>query len=290
MIINRPGAEFLYDGITYKIGERIIGTEESEYAGLTGTIYEIRDGDDKETDNDTPDIYCSFEEPVLLSDIEELEKTFTELYQEEKHLEDIVLDCVIMAPEMIMLPDRPQKCIKVYALTEDWAAECGQGRTTKVFSSLMEAKAHLNSTLAGEIESGCIQDWIDRSDYMAETTELSYEGWIEGRYTEAHYAVSVEELEMSLTPAVIGDVGRSYMENCRYEDFVSQVAEWDEVGELSDQDYQRFLADKRIPDMIDKKLGDHYWESYWEAVSEVAHTLLREYLGENAYSQTEFSG
>ena len=30
--------------------------------------------------------------------------------------------------------------------------------------------------------------------------------------------------------------------------------------------------------MIDKNLGDHYWESYWEAVSYAAHTLLREYL------------
>lgn len=84
MIINRHGAKFLYEGVTYRIGDRIIGTEESEYAGLNGVIFEIRDGEDKETDNETPDIYCSFEEPVLPSDIEELEKTFTELYQEEK--------------------------------------------------------------------------------------------------------------------------------------------------------------------------------------------------------------
>ena len=31
MIINRPGAEFIYDGASYKIGDRIIGTSESEY-------------------------------------------------------------------------------------------------------------------------------------------------------------------------------------------------------------------------------------------------------------------
>ena len=278
MIINRPGAEFLYEGITYKIGDRIIGTEESEYAGLVGSIYEIRDGEDKETDNDTPDIYCSFEEPVLSSDIEELEKTFSELYQEERHLEDIILDCVIMAPEMIMV-QQPRKSIKVYLVTEDWAVECDQGRTTHVCSSLWEARAHLNSALADEIESGCIHDWIDRSDYMTETSELSYESWIEGRYVELHYAISIEELEMSLTPAVIGDIGRAYMESCRYEDFVSRVAEWDEVGKLSEKEYQEFLADKRIPDMIDKNLGDHYWEIYWEAVSEAAHTLLHKYLG-----------
>lgn len=289
MIINREGAEFLYEGITYRIGDRIIGTEASEYAGLNGIIYEIRDGDDKETENDTPDIYCSFEEPVLPSDIEELEKTFTELYQEEKHLEDIILDCVIMAPEMIMVSDHPRKSIKVYVLTEDWAIDCNHGRNIRPCSSLWEAKAHLNSVLTDEIKSGCITDWIDRTDYMTETSELSYEGWIEGRYVEKHYKISIEELEMSLSPTVVGDVGRVYLDSSRYEDFVSQVEEWEEVGELSEQDYQKFLADKRIPDMIDKKLGDHYWESYWEAVSEAAHTLLREYLGKNTHSQSEFT-
>ena len=38
MIINRPGAEFIYDGASYKIGDRIIGTAESEYEGLYGSI------------------------------------------------------------------------------------------------------------------------------------------------------------------------------------------------------------------------------------------------------------
>ena len=101
MIINRPGAEFIYDGASYKIGDRIIGTSESEYEGLYGSIFEIRDGEDKETENETPDIYCSFEEPVLPHQIKKLEEIFSELYQEPKKLEDITLDYVIMAPEMV---------------------------------------------------------------------------------------------------------------------------------------------------------------------------------------------
>ena len=59
MLINKPGAEFLYNGIIYRVGDVIIGSNQSEYAGLIGSILEIRDGDDKETENDTPDIYCS---------------------------------------------------------------------------------------------------------------------------------------------------------------------------------------------------------------------------------------
>lgn len=287
MIINRHGAEFLYEGITYRIGDKIIGTEASEYAGLNGIIFEIRDGDDKKTENETPDIYCSFEEPVLPNGIEELEKIFTELYQEEKHIADINLDFVIMAPEMIMVPNQSQQSIKVYMLTEDWSVDSNQGHSTRVCSSLWEAKAYLNNAIANEIMNGCISDWIDKSDYVTETSDLSYEGWKEGRYTEFHYAISIEELEMSLSPKVMGDIGRAYLDSCRYEDFASQVEEWDEVGALSEQEYQKYLSDKRIPDMIDKKLGVYYWESYWKAVSEAAHELLRKYLGGNTHSQTE---
>ena len=46
MLINKPGAEFLYNGITYRVGDVIIGSDQSEYAGLIGSILEIRDGDD----------------------------------------------------------------------------------------------------------------------------------------------------------------------------------------------------------------------------------------------------
>ena len=36
MILNRTGAEFEYEGVTYTIGGAIVGTAESEYAGLYG--------------------------------------------------------------------------------------------------------------------------------------------------------------------------------------------------------------------------------------------------------------
>ena len=49
MILNRTGAEFAYEGVTYTIGGAIVGTAESEYAGLYGSINAIHDGEDKET-------------------------------------------------------------------------------------------------------------------------------------------------------------------------------------------------------------------------------------------------
>lgn len=47
MILNRQGAEFEYEGVTYTIGGAIVGTAESEYAGLYGRINAIYDGEDK---------------------------------------------------------------------------------------------------------------------------------------------------------------------------------------------------------------------------------------------------
>jgi hypothetical protein len=65
MIINRPGAEFEYEGVKYIIGAPIIGTHESEYEGLFGRITEIRDDEDKETENETPDSYRFSQTPKL---------------------------------------------------------------------------------------------------------------------------------------------------------------------------------------------------------------------------------
>lgn len=287
MLINKPGAEFLYNGITYRVGDVIIGSDQSEYAGLIGSILEIRDGDDRETENDTPDIYCSFEPPVLPTDIAKVEAMFSDLYGEKKELDDICFDMVIMAPEMIIVPGQAKKSIKLYILSEDWAANGDTGHSSSIYSDPLEARARLNEALGNEIDSGCLSDWINTPEYRTETSENSYEGWLDGFYCESHYAISLEERDVALTPSIIGDVGRTYMDASRYEDFAAQVEPWEEVGKLSEEGYQRYLADKRIPNMIDKGLSDIYWECYWEAVSEVAHTLLREYLARDTHSGTE---
>lgn len=129
MLINKPGDEFMYDGNTYRVGDVIIGSDKSEYAGLIGSILEIRDGSDKETENDTPDIYCSFDPPVLPADIAKVEAVFSDLYGEKKKLEDICFDMVIMAPEMITIPGQSKKSIKLYILSEDWAAHGDTGHS-----------------------------------------------------------------------------------------------------------------------------------------------------------------
>ncbi len=64
MIINKIGETFKYEGRTFKIGDLIYANNQSDYEGLLGRVLEIRDGEDRDTENDTPDIYCEFEVPI----------------------------------------------------------------------------------------------------------------------------------------------------------------------------------------------------------------------------------
>ena len=107
MIYNKIGQVFCDKSRKFIIGEEIIGTDQSEYKNLIGYIVEIRTDSDRETENETPDIYCSFEPPTSAYDIEELEAVFSDLYDEPKKMDDIILDMVIMSPEMIV-PTREQ--------------------------------------------------------------------------------------------------------------------------------------------------------------------------------------
>ena len=57
MLLQENGTHFCTEGKVFTIGGIICANDESEYAGLCGTVMEIRSGDDRETENDTPDIY-----------------------------------------------------------------------------------------------------------------------------------------------------------------------------------------------------------------------------------------
>ncbi len=194
MIINRIGAEFEYEGVTYVIGESIVGTPESEYEGLYGSITEIRDGEDKDTENETPDIYCSFEVPVIPYDVEELEERFSELYQNPKTIDDIVLDLVIMAPEMICPLDDLKECRHhpmVFILAEDWAVEGEHGSSSEVYTDFDDAKRLLVQKLEEELENGCIPRWAGYGNFVVHSTADSYECYIDGEYCENHYSLSI---------------------------------------------------------------------------------------------------
>ena len=107
MILRENGTRFCVDEKVFTVGGRVMANDASEYAGLFGTITEIRSGADRETENDVPDIYCDFAIPASEEMLRELEARFSDLYGETKTIDDISLDCVIMSPDMLEPLDMP---------------------------------------------------------------------------------------------------------------------------------------------------------------------------------------
>ena len=101
MILNQVCDSFECGGVIYTIGVQVVATDQSEYEGLKGYITEIRDGEDKETENETPDIYCRFDLPDDAASVKKLETVFSDLYGMPKTIDELSFDMVIMAPEMI---------------------------------------------------------------------------------------------------------------------------------------------------------------------------------------------
>ena len=102
MLYQKEGDRFTVDGITFTVGGKVFANKNSEFTGLFGTVTEIRTGNDREeTYSDTPDIHCCFEPPEDQDLIYAYERRFSELYQTPKKLDEIGLDCVIMAPSML---------------------------------------------------------------------------------------------------------------------------------------------------------------------------------------------
>ena len=120
MIYNKKGDVFKYRGKEYVVGEQVVANIVSDYYGLIGTIKEIQTGKDKDTDNKTPDIICSFEKPFLEQDKTRLERVFQDLREPS-------LDWVVMAPEMIeptkALFQEPKKTKTIYLLVQKLAMD-----------------------------------------------------------------------------------------------------------------------------------------------------------------------
>ena len=206
MIINKDGMRYTYNGTTYTIGAAVVATEESEYQGLCGIITEIRDGVDRETENDTPDIYCCFETPLFPKEIHELEQRFSDLYQTPKKLDEITLDMVIMAPEMVRVisPD-PSVCktCKVYLLTMQFTTSWDSGCITELYADYDMARFAMLKGIREEQAEGCIKDWADRDALEEEYCTDFYEAWHRDEYSEKHFTASIEKLSLTLPQRII---------------------------------------------------------------------------------------
>ena len=169
MVYDKLGSGMLYNGTWYAVGGRVIANAVSDYEGLVGIITAIRDGEDKETENEAVDIYCDFEVPASPYEIQQLEKRFSELYGCPKHVDDLSLDEVIMAPEMLV-PMNEEIGAKAsfigYRVFEDWSMDGESGGERCLFLNYWSARLHFAMNLKKLQEEGCIQRWKDNKDLV----------------------------------------------------------------------------------------------------------------------------
>ena len=112
MLVKYLGDSISINGITYTVGMWVKAVG-SLYEGLEGYIKEIRAGEDAATASDVPDIHCFFEYPK--SDLlrAKIEERFSTLYGTPKVLEELRLDEVVMAADMVY----PVNAVNAYHIT-----------------------------------------------------------------------------------------------------------------------------------------------------------------------------
>ncbi len=282
MILDKRDQEFFYEGTKYYVGQQIVGTKASEYEGLFGTITEIRDGDDKDTDNETPDIYCSFEAPDMPCDVERVEKIFSDLYDEPKKIEDIILDLVIMAPEMIKPLENHFPKEKVYLVIEDWAHDDNRGTSYLVATSLEEAKRQMRLIFKKELEEGFLADQLRFNErFIVDSEDLCYDAYEDGYADAEHYMLYIEEHSMQTDYKFIERASQLHRDTSRFQDFFSELMQNPKYEHLTEEQYRKLAAHPSLLFRIQKALekNDSYWEAYWLSINEVAAQLLNEQGG-----------
>lgn len=281
MIYDRIGAVCHYEGTEFRVGDMVVATSESPWEGLYGTITEIRDGDDRETENDTPDLYCEFLPPVHPGEIRKLETRFSDLYATERRLSDISLDMVIMSPKTIRIIGRKDESRKVtvYLVREEWALDYDSGLDVYPYLDPDEARMAMLTMIHEDMENGCISRWQGRGDLDSEIKEDSYEYWLHDSYHENHYLVTLTAHELYMSAPVFQMLGNTFLDERIRADLAEQIEDWEDLDDLTEEEYLKFISDSMIPESVRNALNknDSFWESYWESVSECAFRMLSAY-------------
>lgn len=271
MKYNKSGEMFFYEDKMFIVGEEVYATE-CDYAGLLGRITEIRTGDDKDTENEGPDIYCRFYSPILKQDAALLSKM-------RLGCEDLSLDLVIMAPEML-IPTREVGAglpkMKVYAVIEDCIVDGEEHPTKRLFADPKHAEIVMRQLIHRERESGCISEWKTKHFFVEEQySEQYYTAYYKNEYCFNHYTIYVEAVELSLSVLFAEQMLPISLRLKYRADIAEQIFPW----ELTEEVRRTTSNDPDLYAMVANALekNERYQEEYAEVIAEVAHKLSSEH-------------
>lgn len=199
MILNVKGDIFKVGETKYVVGDEIAAAKTSPYYGFIGVITEIRTGKDRETDNETVDIYCTFDQPAILRDRELLTERFSKLYGYPIVLDEINLEQVIMAPDMIMPLTEQHGDTVIYILTEEWCSNDGFGCDVFVFTNPEKVRVKIQQLVRYEKNEGYVSEWMDEYDFIEESTEDGYSCWRDNDHDGYHYHLHIDAKEIDVS-------------------------------------------------------------------------------------------
>lgn len=221
--------------------------------------------------NGTPDFFETYTALYAYSELckEGGEKT--------KYLEDIGLDIVIMAPDMLKVlePIPPWQKLTIYTVREEWAFGGDYGEDFSLTTAPGMAKYILTELVTEQLESGYASEWADRPDWGVECTPRSYECGLHDSYCENHYKVCIEEQELPIDD----DAVRSLLDNRLRRYFAEQIEGWDGLEGLTEQQIADTIAAPNVPRHIRRQLEQDGFlmDSFWKSVSKASFDLVRQY-------------
>lgn len=120
-------------------------------------------------------------------------------------MEELGLDFVIMSPEMLIpLPtpkqDYPQATL--YIVASHWASDGEYGSYEIPFTSLIDAQRQFHDDLREEQDGGSIDSWRQKSQFVEEETQNSYECYLDGEYCENHFSIELKSFRCRWPPAL----------------------------------------------------------------------------------------
>lgn len=110
MVLNKRNTPYTVDGIQYEIGKwyQVVGN--NPYSGLQCLLREIRDGDDKVTENPGTDFICDCLVPSEATELAKFEAQVSAAYGAPRKAKDISLDGIIFSCDMLRGSDKLPAC------------------------------------------------------------------------------------------------------------------------------------------------------------------------------------
>ena len=109
-------------------------------------------------------------------------------------LDEINLEQVIMAPEMIRSLKDVNKDTIIHVLTEEWCSDNGYGRDIFVYTDPRKAKAKIQQLIRDDKRDGSMSEWLHLDDFVEEYDGHKYSAWLDNDYEGYHYNLELYEL------------------------------------------------------------------------------------------------